>query len=158
MWAAPGRGGYDVTVLALPWNATVTTSLRPLRRNWPELAWSKYGRLGRFLSAEAARPGDHWTVRFAQPHRLVRVTVHTGNERYPYLVAPPGSELRVLSVPESGGDPEVHSVPVIGGTASLALGDHGGALVAQVQLLVGGTGDRAPTCLLVESVDMEEPG
>ena len=149
VWATSG----NVHVLTLPWNATVTTSLRPLRRNWPELAWSKYGRQGRFLSAEAAQPGDHWTARFAQPQRLVRVAVHTGSVRYPHLVAPDGSELRVTT---AGTEPRVLVARTVAGTASVALtsDDHdGGVAVREVALVVGAT--EAPRCLLIDAVAMD---
>lgn len=153
VWATSG----NVHVLTLPWNATVTTSLRPLRRNWPELAWSKYGRQGRFLSADAAQPGDHWTARFAQPQRLVHVAVYTGNVRYPHLVAPDGSELRVTV---AGTEPRSTFVArTVAGTASLTLpsddhdGDGGGVAVLEVSLVVGAT--EAPRCLLIDAVVMD---
>jgi hypothetical protein len=149
-WLAPGRGSQRLMVLPLPWAGTVTTSLRAYRRNWPELAWSKHGHQARFQSARPAQAGDHWTLRWAAPHRVTQVTIATGSERHPSMAAPDGSLLQVWVE----GDPAPRTASVRHGHATVHLAV-GGEHAHKVQLLVGPA--TRPACLLVAGLDVRVP-
>ena len=149
-WVAPSRGNYGAHILTpkLP-RASVASSMPPLRRNWPELAWSKHGRQGRFVTSRPVVAGDHWTLDLTPPLlRQARVTIETGSERYPWLVAPAGS---VLVVTLANGTERSATARMRQGTLTVPLSTEGEA-VRRVQLRVGPGGGQ--DCLVIDAVTL----
>ena len=151
VWAAPGRGGYDVHVVTPWWPATVRTTIPANPSSLAESVWTKATGLGRFLSDGPVVPGAVFAIDFEVPQRVRHAGVRTGTERHPEYVAPIGSRWRLRERAADGGDDCWHEVAVVGGIAALYF-DGDGVLAAAVELVIGDGDSDAPRPLAIEAI------
>jgi len=151
VWAAPGRGGYEVHVVTPWWPATVRTTIPARPGSLAESVWTKATGLGRFLSDGPVAPGAVFAIDFDAPHWVRHAAVRTGTERHPEYVAPLGSRWRLRERAADGGADRWHEVAVVAGAAALYF-DGDGVLATAVELVIGDGDRQAPRPLAIEAI------